>query len=94
MSELPFTQLWVSKKEQKAKVGQLVRARAARAVVNDPLLIGVPSKNLDINGNAECIVGPCWGADFDDIVFELLDLKKVAGQREQLSQFAKNWEFN
>ena len=63
---------------------------------NDPLMVGLPTKNkpADLLEDLECIVGPCWGSDFDDVVFEVLKMKKIDGQRQSLKEMMQRWSKN
>lgn len=61
--------------------------------VFEPLMFMVP-RDVDIaSGNANCIVGPAWGPDFDDIAFTIFGLKKIEGQRELILKEAEKWNF-
>lgn len=76
---------------QESKIKDLEnRLSNARMFAIEPLLVGVPN-NCDLTENKNCIVGPCWGPDFDDIVFEVLGLKKIQKQREKLYKQSQTW---
>ena len=84
-----------AKEQERAKD----RARALEARVRrlervsaiEPLLLAIPEETDLIEGDGECIVGPCWGPDFDDIVFQIVGLKKIAGQRSKLAALTEKW---
>jgi hypothetical protein len=59
-------------------------------LAQDPLLFGIP-KGQPITGDGSAILGPCWGADFEDDVLTGLGFKKVKAQRESLALLAKRW---
>lgn len=87
--------------EQKARLVEMTRIkqemeelRQARVWPQEPLLLGVPSTTSVGSGDGSCIVGPCWGPDFDDIVFQVLKLKKIEGQRNMLYDFSQKWVLN
>ena len=63
------------------------------SAIGDPLMFMVPKGTNVLSDDASCIVGPCWGPDFDDIVFTVFGLKKIPGQREAIVQEAKKWNF-
>jgi hypothetical protein len=73
-----------------------IRALEARDIyAQDPLLVGIPrSADLHTDTPTPCLVGPCWGADFDDLVFSVLGLHQVPGQRTKLAERAAMWRLN
>jgi hypothetical protein len=64
---------------------ETARIRAVeRFIPYDPLAIAIPT-TTDVSGDALCVVGPCWGPDFDAVVAEARGYKRVKGQRKLLS---------
>ena len=59
----------------------------------EPLMFMVPAGIDILSDNASCIVGPCWGPDFDDIVFTIFGFKKIVGQREFVAKESQKWNF-
>jgi hypothetical protein len=78
------------------KAGQELQKLAEQIKVfipADPLMFMVPKDINILSDNASCVVGPCWGPDFDDIVFSILGFKKVEGQRELIMKESQKWNF-
>jgi hypothetical protein len=74
------------RQEEQERLEAIRRAAFAR---RDPLIFAVP-KGSDIRAGASfAVIGPCWGDDFDDIVFETLGLEKKTGQREKIEETQK-----
>lgn len=66
------------REEELARIRALEEARWTR---EEPLMFAVP-KGTDVRtGKGFAILGPCWGPDFDDLVFTALGIKKIDGQR-------------
>lgn len=73
--------------ERQRQAEAAAAAEAARMLQYEPMLIGIP-KGQNVHANCNVLVGPCWGPDFEDIVFTALQLRKVEGQRKALAQKA------
>lgn len=55
--------------------------------VYDPMLLAIPG-DKSIHDKTWAIVGPCWGADFPDIVLAAMSIEKIPGQRKRLANLA------
>jgi hypothetical protein len=55
--------------------------------VYDPMLLAIPA-DKSIHDKTWAIVGPCWGADFPDIVLAAMSIEKIPGQRKRLANLA------
>lgn len=74
-----------AERERQAEAAQReTRTREERLVQYEPMLIGIPKKQT-VNSDCTVLIGPCWGPDFEDIVFTALRLRKVEGQRKALA---------
>ena len=58
--------------------------------VYDPMLLAIPG-DKSIHDKTWAIVGPCWGADFPDIVLAAMSIEKIPGQRKRLATLASKF---
>ena len=80
-------------KQALATINELTSQIQNLATAFEPLMFMIPTGVSVSSGEGSCIVGPCWGPDFDDIVFTILGFSKVAGQREHLIKESQKWNF-
>jgi hypothetical protein len=55
-------------------------------MMRDPLMFAVPDGVDPSTDNGWAILGPCWGPDFDEIVFTAIGRKIIPDQRKLLSK--------
>lgn len=80
-------QIQVQAERQRQAAAAAAEAAATRMLQYEPMLIGIP-KGQNVHANCNVLVGPCWGPDFEDIVFTALQLRKVKDQRAALAKKA------
>jgi len=71
----------------RASFQALSRLQSSAFYLEDPIAVSIPP-GMKIAGDGWAVIGPCWGPDFEQIVFESLDLKVKPNQRKSLQ---KRW---
>jgi len=85
-------QIALQRAREKALRAQVAALEASQFMALEPMMFIMRKGTNMTTGSETAFVGPCWGPDFEDIVFTAIGLAKRGDQREQITDIvAKTW---